>query len=85
MRILIVDTTLKYLTVVLADSGKVIASFRRDMQRQQARSLIPIINNLLKKKNLNLSAIDYLAVNQGPGSFTGLRIGIATIKGMGFA
>ncbi|MFH1459778.1 MAG: tRNA (adenosine(37)-N6)-threonylcarbamoyltransferase complex dimerization subunit type 1 TsaB [Candidatus Omnitrophota bacterium] len=82
---LIIDTTTKYLTVVIAQNDFVLASYNRLMGQQQGKMLIPVIEKLLKKKKMPLAQVDYWAVNQGPGSFTGLRIGIAAIKGLGFA
>lgn len=48
-------------------------------------SLIPVIQNLLNKNNLNLSNLNFIAVDQGPGAFTSLRVTISTVNGLAFA
>lgn len=85
MKILAIDTSTKFLSLALADEEKIIASFHRDLEQQHCARLIPEIGRLLKKARLKLKDIDYIAFSKGPGSFTGLRIGAATVKGLALA
>ncbi|MDP2942600.1 MAG: tRNA (adenosine(37)-N6)-threonylcarbamoyltransferase complex dimerization subunit type 1 TsaB [Candidatus Omnitrophota bacterium] len=85
MKILAIDTSTKYLSLAIAKKDKIIASFHRDLEQQHCERLIPEIDRLLKKAKLKLRDIDCIAFSIGPGSFTGLRIGAATIKGLTLA
>jgi tRNA threonylcarbamoyladenosine biosynthesis protein TsaB len=82
---LAVDTSTKYLCVVLVENGQVIAKYNRIKERLHGQLLIPVIEKIFKDQNRDLAELDFLAVDIGPGSFTGLRIGISAIKGLGFA
>lgn len=53
---------------------------REQAPRRQLTRLIPMIGEILEKQNLNISDIDLIAVTNGPGSFTGIRLGLATVK-----
>jgi len=85
MKILAIDTSTKYLSLAVADDEKVLVSFHRDSAQRHATLIIAQIDKLLKKRRLRLKDIDCFAVSKGPGSFTGLRIGAATIKGLALA
>ncbi len=85
MNILAMDTSTKYLSLAMAEDGKILASFHRDMEQRQCERLIPEIDKLLKKAKLKLKDIGCVAFSKGPGSFTALRIGAATVKGLAFA
>ena len=52
-------------------------------KKTHSQTLLPMLNEIKKMIDLDLNSIDYIAVAAGPGSFTGLRIGSATVKGMG--
>ncbi len=82
MNILAIDTSGPYLSVAIARDDKIIAE--RNSKRRQAHSdiLAPTVGKLLKKARLKAKGIDLYAISIGPGSFTGLRIGVAFIKGM---
>lgn len=82
MNILAIDTSTKFLSLAIAEKDKVIANFHRDLERQHCARLIPEIDRLLKKAKLKLRDIDFIAFSTGPGSFTALRIGAATVKGI---
>ncbi len=64
------------------DSGKVIAEQFLNTKHTHSQTLLPMVESMLKCADLTLSDIDVIAVTEGPGSFTGLRIGIASVKGM---
>ncbi len=64
------------------DSGKLIAEQFLNTKHTHSQTLLPMVENMLKSAELTLSDVDIIAVTAGPGSFTGLRIGIASVKGM---
>ncbi|NQT32178.1 MAG: tRNA (adenosine(37)-N6)-threonylcarbamoyltransferase complex dimerization subunit type 1 TsaB [Candidatus Omnitrophica bacterium] len=82
MKTLAFDTSTKFLTVALFDSCAMKASFHKDAGIRHSEILVPTIKDLLEGVKWNVSDIDLIAVGLGPGSFTGLRIGIATVKGL---
>ena len=69
----------------MAQDDKVVRSYNRIQDRVHSRLLIPIIKKVLKSSGDTISSFDFLAVDQGPGAFTGLRISIAAIKGLSLA
>lgn len=79
MNILAVDTTTKIASVSI-QKGEEIFSNSIDNQITHSEKLLPLIDETLKKCNLNLKDIDKFGLINGPGSFTGIRIGLATIK-----
>lgn len=85
MNLLAIDTSTEYLSVAVAEGGHILAAFRDEGKLQHATLLIPVIDKTLKKCNLKLKDIGALALSIGPGSFTGLRIGVATVKGINLA
>jgi tRNA threonylcarbamoyladenosine biosynthesis protein TsaB len=84
MKLLSIDTSTDYLTLAISDGDKVIARLHRKAPRSHSSLLMPMIDRLLKKARLKIKDIDGFCVGVGPGSFTGLRIGVATIKGLAF-
>jgi tRNA threonylcarbamoyladenosine biosynthesis protein TsaB len=85
MRILAVDTSTMAGGVALMESGRVLCDLRVDLQRSHAPRLLTLIHQALALASVPLDSIDLFAASQGPGSFTGLRIGIATVMGFGQA
>ncbi len=85
MKILAIDTSTKFLSVAIAENERILASFRDDGNLRHSDSLIPTLNNLLKKCRLKLQDIGAIALSIGPGSFTGLRIGVASCKAINLA
>jgi len=77
MRILIIDATRDRLFVAIADGELAVKSVKGEGKKHLA-ALMPAIDGLLKEQSLALADIDILAAVNGPGSFTGIRIGIAT-------
>lgn len=65
--------------------GEILADFRYDVKLTHSEVLLSNIDRLLKALNLNLEDLDGLSISLGPGSFTGLRIGLATVKGLSLA
>lgn len=66
----------------LYDSGRVIAEQFLNTKHTHSQTLLPMVENMLKSAEVSLSDVETIAVTAGPGSFTGLRIGIASVKGM---
>ncbi|MFN7914325.1 MAG: tRNA (adenosine(37)-N6)-threonylcarbamoyltransferase complex dimerization subunit type 1 TsaB [Vicinamibacterales bacterium] len=82
MRVLALDTTTRAGSVAVLDGGRVLAEHAGDGARTQAERLPGEILDVLATASLRLSDIDLFAVASGPGSFTGIRIGIACIQGL---
>ena len=82
MKILAIDTTGLVASVALADENKTIGEFTTNFNKTHSQTIMPMIEELCKMVELNLTDIDYIACASGPGSFTGLRIGAATAKGL---
>lgn len=81
MKILAIDTTTKKAAVALKIDNDI---YLKEVNNEITHSekLLPLLDAVLKEANISLKDIDLYAVTQGPGSFTGVRIGIATIKAM---
>jgi len=69
----------------VTQDGKTLADFRYDVKLTHSEVLLSNIDRLLKSLNLELGDLDGFSVSLGPGSFTGLRIGLATVKGLSLA
>ena len=79
------DTTANSVSVALLDGETVVAQDNRDMERGQGEALIPMIQALMKGAGLPMSAVKRVAVAVGPGSFTGVRVGLSAARGIGLA
>ncbi len=84
MNILALETSTKRLSVAVSKRGKITASRTRQAQRKLSAIILPTIEEILCKGGLSLQKVDCLAIGLGPGSFTGLRVGLATVKGIAF-
>ena len=84
MRVLALDTTTRAGSVALVEDDRIVDERRGDGARTHAARLPAEITTLVDAHHVSLSDIDLYAVASGPGSFTGLRIGIATIQGLAF-
>lgn len=82
--ILAVESATDWLSVALLEDEDVVASQTRDARMQHAAALLPAIDATLSAAGASLEQVDSFAISTGPGSFTSLRIGLATIKGLGF-
>ena len=82
---LAIDTSSKFLCVAVVSNGHVLAEYNRIHDRAHGKLLIEAIEKVLSGCRISLEDIDILAVNIGPGSFTGLRIAVATAKGLSLA
>ena len=86
MRVLAIDTALESCSAAVLDTanGKV-TSEALPMLRGHAEALMPLIGRVMKEADIAFSALDRIAVTTGPGSFTGLRVGIAAARGIALA
>jgi len=82
MIVLSVDSSSKVATVALLNDDALIGEYILNDKKENSVLLMPMIEKLLKDCNLTVDDIDGFVVSKGPGSFTGLRIGMATIKGL---
>lgn len=80
MKILSIDTSSKICSVSILEDYNVILEKHTDDEKTHSQNLMPLVDEIFKETSLTLDSIDLLACSQGPGSFTGIRIGIATIK-----
>lgn len=80
MKILSIDTSSNLCSVALLEDNQTIQELMIDDNKTHSQNLMPLIQDLFVKSNIGLSEIDLIACNKGPGSFTGIRIGIATAK-----
>ena len=85
MNILAIDTSGIVASVAIANNDKILGEISLNYKQNHSVTIMPIIDNLLKMLELVIKDIDYFALSNGPGSFTGLRIGVATIKAMAHA
>jgi tRNA threonylcarbamoyladenosine biosynthesis protein TsaB len=87
MRVLAIDTALEACSVAVLDTehAAIAAHESRPMVRGHAEALIPLIARVLERARLTFSEIDRIAVTTGPGSFTGLRVGISAARGIALA
>ncbi len=85
MNILALDTSSKHFSLAVAKDGKTLCYRSVVLKKVLSDSIMPAIQGILKKAGLTLAQIDGFAVGLGPGSFTSLRVGLATVKGLAFA
>ena len=85
MRLLVIDAATKGLGLSVAEDDKLLASAALNVGKTHSQRLLPLLDDLLKEGNLELQDINLVAVTVGPGSFTGLRIGISTAKAIAYA
>lgn len=84
MKILAIDTSTDYLTLAVTDGDKVLARLHRKAARRHSSLLVPMIEGLMKRSRLRLGDLGAICIGVGPGSFTGLRIGVTTVKGLSY-
>lgn len=85
MRILAVDTSTTSCSVAIVDKASLLSEFTIDREETHSKHLMDMIKATLRMSGIGFSDLDGFAVTRGPGSFTGLRIGISTIKGLAVA
>lgn len=85
MKILAIDCTAKPASVAVLEDGKVLSYAYTNTGLTHSQTLVPMVDSALKDAQLSLSDIGTFAINAGPGSFTGVRIGVAALKGLDFS
>jgi tRNA threonylcarbamoyladenosine biosynthesis protein TsaB len=87
MRVLAIDTALAACSAAVLDTayGGIVASESLPMQRGHAEALLPLLQRVMQRAGFGFADIDRIAVTTGPGSFTGLRVGIAAARGIALA
>ena len=85
MKILALETSAKAVSAAVSEDGRILASGYQDTGLTHSRTLMPIVEHILKNTGLTVADMDAIAVAAGPGSFTGIRIGVAAAKGLAFA
>lgn len=81
MNILAVDTAFEYLGICLIKENQPLANYYALCKRRNAKIMFNVLDGLLLNANMKLDEIDLYVVTQGPGSYTGIRIGMSMIKG----
>ncbi len=85
MKILAVDTSAKSCSVAIVDKKSLVAEMTLCLEQTHSKHLMGMINTVIDMSGIDMSEIDGFAVTKGPGSFTGLRIGMGSIKGLAAA
>lgn len=84
MKLLALDSTAKVASVALCEDGRLLGEYTINNGNTHSETLLPMVESMLKIFDLSIDDIDAFAVAAGPGSFTGVRIGVATVKGLAF-
>lgn len=85
MKILALDSSGLVASVAVVEDDVLIAEYTTDYKKTHSQTLLPMLDEIRQMIDLDLHTIDAIAISAGPGSFTGLRIGAATAKGLGLA
>lgn len=85
MKILAIDSSGLVASVAIIEDDNMLAEYTVNYKKTHSQTLLPMLDEIGKMIDLDLESIDAIAVAAGPGSFTGLRIGSATAKGLGLA
>lgn len=85
MKIVALDSSGLVASVALAEDDNLIAEYTVQYKKTHSQTLLPMLQEICRMVELDLDTVDAIAVAAGPGSFTGLRIGSATAKGLAFA
>jgi len=85
MKILALDSSGNVASAAVLDEKSLIAEYTINYKKTHSQTLLPMLDEIVRMTELDLNTIDAIAVAAGPGSFTGLRIGSATAKGLGLA
>lgn len=85
MKILAIETSAKSVSAAVVENGVPLASAYQNMGLTHSRILMPLVDGMLSAAGLRVRDMDLLAAANGPGSFTGLRIGVSALKGLAWA
>lgn len=85
MLILALESSAKSASVALTDGARLVAQYSQCSGLTHSRTLLPMVGQLLENTEKTIADVDLIAVAHGPGSFTGIRIGVSTVKGLAWA
>ena len=85
MLILAFESSARAASVALVRDGELVSQYSQCSALTHSRTLLPMAEDMLKNAELTLKDVDLFAVAHGPGSFTGIRIGVSTVKGLAWA
>lgn len=85
MKLLAIDSSGLVASAAIVEEDRMLAEYTINYKKTHSQTLLPMIDEIVKMTDTDLNTIDAIAVAGGPGSFTGLRIGSATAKGLGLA
>jgi len=85
MKILAIESTGLVASIAVVEDDNLLGEYTMNHKKTHSQTLLPMLDELGKMIELDLKSLDAIAVSKGPGSFTGLRIGSATAKGLGLA
>ena len=83
MRILAIDSSGLVATIAILEDDSMLAEYTLNYKKTHSQTLLPMLDEVVKRMDFDMNTIDAIAVAAGPGSITGLRIGSATAKGLG--
>ena len=84
MKILALDSSAVVGSVALCEDSRMVAHYTLNTGNTHSQTLLPMIESVLKSAEWEIDDLDLFAVSNGPGSSTGVRIGVATVKGLAF-
>ena len=84
-RIILIETSTALCSVALEQDGKIVAARESDAPKAHAAMTAPFVKQVLEERGLTVKDCDAVCVSAGPGSYTGLRVGVSTAKGLCFA
>jgi len=84
MKVLALDSTAKTASVCICESEQLISVYSVNAGLNHSETLLPMVENALKTAQMTINDIEMLAISVGPGSFTGVRIGVSLVKGLAF-
>ena len=85
MKILGIESSSLVASIAIVEDENMLAEYTVNFKKTHSQTLLPMLDEVMRMLGMELQEIDAIAVSGGPGSFTGLRIGAATAKGLGFA
>lgn len=84
MRILAIDTSNQTLSVAVMEENRILGEYTSTTKKNHSMTLMPAVTELMKASQLKPTDLDRIVVAQGPGSYTGLRIGVTTAKTLAY-
>ena len=85
MLILSIEASAKAASCALCRDGELIAQYFQAVELTHSKTLLPMVESMLSNSGVTLESVDAIACSHGPGSFTGIRIGVAAVKGLAWA